>query len=253
MSDTAPTLSPEAQEEIEKLEQVTKRGFNLKERLENRGLRKETVVLYLDEELGPELGWAYPIKNQIGEQIAWERSGVIGEIDETENGKMQAHAAYNMNVAKMSEEDAAEAKKNLDAIVAGFDKQLKTLYKRKDELIAKLTETGLTVKLRAVPPIIQKDTARRARKTLGIEEKGIPEDRKDVYYIAEQAHLMTVMVQSVTDNSTNISNDEMTYDDAIAMMDFLPPGQWERLNDAIFRVQFTDAISRSIESQEDFS
>lgn len=266
MSETVETVVeeeiPEAvREEIEKVVKDTKRGFDLKERLKGRGLRKATVVLFLDEDKGPELGWAYDqtdqFNNLTGRRI---REGVIGELDlaqtnlEAKKQEFQAqHAAWEALGLPdgMTELDRAKSEPVLDTTI--FDEAITALEAKRDELTKELTRTALTLKMRAVPAVIQKDTRRRAKHTLGITGKTIPDEMIDNFALCQTAHMITVIVQSVTDNETEEVNVGLTYEDAIALMDYLPVGQYQRLTNAISILQFTDAISRDIEGQEDFS
>lgn len=257
MAETQEPQTTEADKaEAERIATITKKGFDLKARLEGRGLRRATITLYLDEELGAELGRAEEIKNNLGMVTGLDQVGILGDLDKFSRARAAAIKQYDDAVEKtpdMPEADRNRGKEALDGIVAGFDEKIAELEGRKAELVEELTKTGLTIKLRAVPPVIQKDTHRKAKQTLGIEGKTIPEDMRDRMPLAEVAHLLTVLVQSITDNQTGEVNDDLTYEDAVALMDLLPPSQWARLDAKIGEVQFTDAISRSIESQEDFS
>jgi hypothetical protein len=263
MTETAtapePELTAEQKAEIKKVQTLTKRGFDPKARLQNRGLRRATITLFLDEEKGVELGWAREIYNEFNQPVGMEHEGVLGELDLAvrlrenriaEHEKALQEHAEAANAGKVTGTRAKAAPK-LDN--ADIDERIAELEAKRDELVKELERTGLTIKLRAVPPIIEKGTRRQAKVTLGINEKNIPDDKKEEFNIAAMAHLMAVMFQSVTDNESGEVNEETTYDDAIALMDYLPPGQWHRLDNQIGKVQFTDAISRVIESQEDFS
>jgi hypothetical protein len=244
-----------AQQTAEHIEKITKRGFDLKARLEGRGLRRASIVLYLDEELGVELGYANELRNSVGAVVGKDRSGIIGDLDEVQDTRAAAVREFEDVVKKnpnMPKKDRDSGEAALKSILEGFDERIAELEAKRDELIAELTKTGITINMRAVPPVIHKDCHRKAKQTLGIDKK-IPEDLKDEMVLAETAHLMSVMFQTITDNQTGDVNDDVTYDDATALMDLLPPSQWARLDAKIGEVQFTDAISRSIESQEDFS
>lgn len=240
------TMPEPTEQDIERIEAMTKKGFDLKARLRGRGLRRATIVLFLDEELGAELGDDKPITNSLGVEVGHNRTGVIGKIAEL-NDELQA-----LEGANDAEMPASERKTHA-ANVKRIKKEIETLTEQRDALIETLSSTGLTVKLRAVPPIIQKDAHRKAKQTCGIETKGVPEDMKVEVSEAEVAHLLTSLVQSITDNESGETNEGMDYGEAVEFIDYLPPGQWFRLDALIGELQFTDAISRTIESQEDFS
>ena len=226
-------MPAEIKEQVDKLVETTKKNFNLQERLKNRGLRRGSITLFMDDDKGAELGWVRDIEDAFGNVTSKETVGVLGLLALAED----ARGAEGVTPAGL---------KKLDARVAELEKQ-------RDELIAELTKTALVIQLRAVPPIVQKDTRRKARATLGITDKSIPEDKAEEFNVAQTAHLMTVMTQSVTDNSTGDVNDSLAFEDAIALMDYLSAQQFKRLDRIMGELQFTDAISESIESQEDFS
>ena len=216
----------EIEAELKDRVKTTKRGFDLQARLKGRGLRRGSITLFLDEEKGPELGWAFDRTDPLGNVVGREREGVLGKIDEIE-----ASAGTKADKAKA----------------------LEPLQKQRDALIEELTKTAIVIHLRAVPPVIQKDCRRKAKQTLEITTKDIPDALLEEYNLSFSAHLMALMLQSITDNESGETNTEITYEDAVDLMGYLPPGQWQRLDELMGKVQFTDAISLSIEGQEDFS
>lgn len=229
-------MTDKTPEEIkaEEIVSVTKKGFNLADRLKNRGLRKATITLYLDEEKGAELGDALDIRNALGEVTGRNRTGIIGDIEGLKERR-----------GKTKQDDA-------DALAA-IDAEIAELEARRDALIEELSKTALVVSIQAVPPVILKDSHRRARQHMGITEKNVPEDREDEYGQAQLATLMSVMITRIVDNSTGEVNEGIDYADSVALIDYLPPSQFDRLDEKLGTVQYTDAISRSIEGQEDFS
>jgi len=249
--------NPEETAAIEKIEKMTKAGFDLKSRLQNRGLRKATITLYLDEELGPKLGYATDILNAYDHVTGRERGGVVGELDEMVESRDKLRKQHEKAVEDDSEKMTAPAKKKakdaFESADAAFDEPIAELEKKRDEMTAQLASTGLRLELRAVPPVIEKDCRRKARASLEIKGKGIPEDMKDEFTLAVQGHLMSVLVQTVTDNLTEDVNEGMPYEDAVAMIEYLPTSQFIRLDQKMGELQYADAISRAIEGQEDFS
>lgn len=230
------TPAPEdlaAKLEAEKMVKTTKDGFDLSARLRNRGLRKAAITLYLDEEKGVELGWAHDTVDTFGNVTGRAREGVVGELDAL--------------IEKKKDLAPAEAKK-LD-----LDTQIAELEARRDALLAELNKDALVIRMRAVPPVIQKDCRRKARASIGVKEKNVPDDMTEEYGLAHIAHLMSVMFQSITDTQSGETNAQTTYQDGVELIDYLPPGQFDRLNEKMGEVQYTDAISRTIEGQEDFS
>lgn len=250
-------MPPEAREELERIATMTKRGFDPRARLKGRGLRKATITLFLDEETGLELGDAYDILGEFRQPVGRHRSGIVGEIDAAQEKRTVMLADFDTALkearAKSDPEIVAATEQVQSESLAEVDAEIAELDAKRAELIEKLKSSGITISMKAVPPVIQKDCRRKARETLKIVEKGIPADQQDEFNEAYTAHLMAAMFQSVTDNETGDVNIETTYDDALAYRELLPPGQWDRLDAKLGEVQFTDAISRSIESQEDFS
>ena len=220
----------EVKEQAERIASITKKGFDLEERLKNRGLRKATITLYLDEEKGVEIGWARDKKNELGAVVGREREGIFGEIDALE-----------------------EKRRKADSEDKSLDSEIAELETKRDEMLEELNKSAIVVNIRAVPPVIQKDCRRKTKATLGIETKNIPDDMAEEFDIASTAHLMAVLIQRVTDNATGGVNEGIDYAEAITMMGYLPPGQFYRLDAKMGEVQFTDAISQSIKGQEDFS
>jgi len=249
MSDTADTTTDDLPDELKNLAVTTKRGFDPKARLRNRGLRGATMTLYLDEEMGPKLGWAHDLKNAIGDVVSREREGVIGELDKATaeleawltRGRTEAEVGKSMTKAAMD--------KHHKELVAGIAE----MEVERARLMAHMNNHALIVKMRAVPPVIVKDCRRKAKETLKITVKGIPEEMQEKFTETHTAHLMMVMFESVTDTESGGVIEETTYDDAIEYVRYLPPGQFERLDLKMGQVQYTDAISREIEGQEDFS
>lgn len=267
MADEEKTAKEAIKEQGERVAKITKKGFDLKARLEGRGLRRASITLYLDEELGVELGNAYDEMAEVPgypiPQRRRKRSGVIGDLDALYEEKAEVEGRISKEVLDSATDGKSETPEGGDGrrethskyedALKSVSEQIEKLEERKAELVAELERTGLVVQLRAVPPVIEKDCRRKAKATLGIESKNIPDDMIEEMRKTELAHLMAMVIQSVTDIATDSANDDVTYQDAIDLMDFLPPGQWSRLDEKLYEVQFTDAISRQIESQEDFS
>jgi len=127
------------------------------------------------------------------------------------------------------------------------------LETRRADLEARLRADSLVVSLRAVPPVIAKDTHRRAKVSCGITGKDVPAEKYDDYIRSMNAHLLSVTVESVVDTASGEQNDGLTYEDALDLMDYLPSEQFERLAGALNEVQFREKFSETVEAQEDFS
>lgn len=223
-----PALTSDETAEIEQVVKEVKRGFSLKDRLEKRGLRKVTVTLFLDENVGAE-----------HKEIADKIIALNAQIDELSE----------MHGQSVEGETKAALLKEIERVTAERDEMIP----ERDALEDRLREEALIVHLRAVPPVIARDAHRRARAELEIEEKNIPRNRMEDFLPVMNCHLLSLTVQSITDTATNETNDGLSYQDARDLMDYLPSSQTERLANALNEVQFRDAFSESIEAQEDFS
>ena len=248
-------------ETIKTIAKDTKRGFDPKERLMNRGLRRASIVLYLDEEKGVEIGWNDTLVNAMNQPMGYRREGVLGEIGEVQDTIDKLHRANSESILRIDKEltkakQEAARKEIIDAsqpLIDAAEEKLAELSKKRDDLIAELEATGMTIKIRAVPPVIQKDCRRKAKQRLEITGKNIPDDKAEEFDAAYTAELMAVLIQSIKDHESGEENFGATYEDAVALMEYLPPGQFARLDKLMGEVQTRDAISQSIESQEDFS
>lgn len=258
-------IDPQVREEVEKLARVTKRGFEPRARLQGRGLRKGSIMLFLNDDKGMELGWAHDAVDQFGNYIVGNdgkrvriRHGVEGLLDaalELKEVTEATHAAAT-NAAVVLEDSGEGAEKvpSLDDTLKPINEKIATLEAERDKLVEEMKSDALLVKLCAVPRVIQKNTHRLAKQTLNIKGK-VPddEDMQSAFKDSKLAHLMTVMVTEITDTSTGATNDGVTYEDAMDIIGYIPDSQFDRLDAAMGRVQFTDSISQSIEGQEDFS
>lgn len=197
-----------------------KQGFDLETRLRNRGLREGEITLYTDEALGQKLGEARDVVNQWGAFVRRVQTGVLGEIDRLD-----------------PDQDAT---------------RIAELEAERDEIIEELNRTSLTVKLRAVPPIIARDAKRRAKATLNIKGK-IGEDQEEEFNDAFTAHVLSDLIVSIRDNETGAENGKQTYQDCVALHDLLPASEYRRLDAKVAEIQYSDAVSEAITRDPDFS
>lgn len=134
-----------------------------------------------------------------------------------------------------------------------FEEKRAELVAKRDDYEKQLHKDALIVSMRAVPPVIAKDCRRLARQSVGIEEKGIPDDKAEDFLNSYYAHLLSFTVQSIEDTASGEVNEGLSYEDAIGLAENLPSGQYARLRAAADEVQFRDAFSQTVEAQEDFS
>lgn len=273
-------VAPGVEIDSDEIERETSRGFSPRDRMQNRSLRSATITLFTDEEKGPLLGDARDVFAANGQFAGRAREGILGEIDLAEFEKAKAIEAMRQETIRaaglkwMSENPTGlfdeTTVEHPEYKTPDIDKKIKALEKKRDALMEEMEATALTFSLRAVPPIIQKDCLRLAKKSQKARERNASldaddpkydeewaefdaDDKKEWFAQAQTAHLLTKMIQSVKDHESGGVNTVTTFEDAMDYIDFLPPGQFSRLDFKLGELQIKDAISRSIESQEDFS
>lgn len=241
----APSLDLGSEEQAQKFVKATKRGFSLEDRLKKRGLREATIMLFTDEQLGIQYGEAV---DKVGARDAAQSR--IDEIDE-ELAAMEDKPL--LLSPEERQERAVERRTLLDIVEAHSDEVIAEATAQRDRIGEELKQSALVLKLRSVPPVIQKDVRRQARARLDITEKDVPKARAEEFMEVYNALLLSVIVQSVTDQASGAVNDGITYEEAIALADYLPPSQYLRLSNTVAEIQYRDGVSREIEGQEDFS
>lgn len=212
--------SEEAQEEIEQ----ERRGFDLIDRLVNRPKRKpEVVTIYLNEELGQELGFAKDVHNELGVKVGRIREGVRGELDE--------------------ELEKPEDERD--------EKKIKSLVARAKKLIAQIEKNSLTFTLQWVPPVVEEVIDRETRKAMKVKGN-VPQERKREYMDIWLDHALRATVISIVDNATGEKNDKITLAEARAYRHYAPKDQKPRLDGAIGKLINRDVLSKEALDTADF-
>ncbi|MBG6106639.1 hypothetical protein [Frigoribacterium sp. CG_9.8] len=121
-----------------------------------------------------------------------------------------------------------------------------------DEVRALVNKESLSIELRAIPYKIARGAARRARKTLGLTEKGIPEDRQDEFEEQQLLELAFDMVGRFRDNRNGRSGTKLSLEEIETIRDFMPISQSSKFFAAVNDLQFRNAISESAIAQADF-
>jgi len=209
------------QEEYDSLREEATGSFDLTARLQGLAGREGQITLYLDEEAGLELGTAHDETNNFGITVGRKQEGVLGEIDK------------------------------LDTESDSYAADLARLEAKRDEMIAKIQQSALIVKLHSVPPVVAKGAKRRAKETLKIKGK-VSEDQLGDFSDAYLAHLLSDTIVSITDVASGGVQSKLTYEGARALKDYLPDQQFTRLDNKLAEIQFKDAIDESIASDSDF-
>lgn len=201
-----------------------RKDFDLFERLVNRPKRKPEVVdLYLNEELGQELGYARDERNELGVVVGRLRGGVLGELD-----------------AERAKGDEAD------------EKVIKSLEARVRELVKGIKEDSLTVTLQWIPPIAEEVVSLDAKRAIGVKSGDVPQNKRTEFMKAWLDEALRATVVSVKDNKTGSVKDSLSLDEARALREYLPKSQLTRLDEALGRLLNRDAISKEALDNADF-
>ena len=130
--------------------------------------------------------------------------------------------------------------------------KLEELDASADEVRAVVRKDSLSVELRAIPYGIARGSARRARKALGITQKGIPAELKDDFEERQLLELAYDQVQRWRDNRTGEEGTKLDMAVIETLRDYLPLSQSAKFFSTVNDLQFKNAISESAIAQSDF-
>lgn len=214
---------------VEAIAEEARSTFNLRDRLsKKRKFRTKELILITDEETAEKLGGTRPKFKYIGDypiedgHYSW---GVLGTINEL--------TAANIDGAN--------------------DEKIADLEKEAAELRTLLLSTSIEVDLRAIPPILERDARRVAKKALGITGKNIPEDQTEDFEERQATEILVRMVTRLKDHSDGAETTSITIDDADALNDLLPSSEIGRLSRAMGNLRFENVVSDAATEQVDFS
>lgn len=111
---------------------------------------------------------------------------------------------------------------------------------------------SLSVEMRAIPYGIARGAARRARKHLGITQKGIPAEQADEFEERQLLELAYDQVARWRDNRTGEEGTKLPMEVIETMRDFMPLSQSGKFFSTVNDLQFKNAISESAIAQADF-
>lgn len=232
MSEDAPLID-EAQ--VKALAVEAKATYELRDRLQNRGMRTDKIRIFTDEVTANdhaevELEIAKLKGTSQGLKLLIEAAGNLGLLDET---------AYLIGRAEQLTDDA-----NADKIAK--------LEAEAAELKESLVASAFDFELRAVPRLIVKDIRRKTRTALGITTKGIPADQEEAFNELSGNKLVAALTLSYTDRFDGTVITNVTEEDAATFSDMLPEGEFGRLTVAVNELQFKNVITESITDSGDF-
>ena len=221
---------------VDTIQDEAREGFDLIARLQGVSRREKTVTVYTDAATGAELGGVADTYHPGTEIVTGRRRwGIVGEQDELRE-KIKAALA-----------DPNTPDETLEALKA----ENAALDKKKAALLKKLDKTALVFTLQAVPDLVLRDTRRTTRKALGIKQKGI-EGREEDYALEYIAQILVASVVSWTDNQTGDKRDSLDIEHARQLRDFLPVGQFAKLDAAISELSIEASIGNVATDSADF-
>ena len=131
-----------------------------------------------------------------------------------------------------------------EAAVAVLDAELAVLGKE-------LERTALTFNWVAVPPIVDKDAARRANSIYAVNGT-VPKDKTADHEAYFLAYLLHKAVTTYVDHESNSIITGLTLENAQALDNFLPPREMMKLNLAFAEVQYPANIAHAVTDTPDF-
>jgi len=124
--------------------------------------------------------------------------------------------------------------------------------KERDAVLAEVQKQSISVEMRAIPPKLNKGVIRRTRQSLGIIDKGIPEDRLDEFNERYYVELAVDLIVRWRDNRTGQESFKMNAEQITTLVDFLPTSESNRFIRTIDDLQGRTAISEAAVAQADF-
>jgi len=231
-------MAKKKQARIDEIVEEAKESFDLATRLAGISRRTRDITIYTDEVTGEALGGVehihYPGTKAIAETRRW---GVRGEIDELREEAKALLGAEEVDQAKVDEIKA----------------RLAALAKKEKTLLAKLKSTSHDFTLRAVPELVFKATARKARRNLSLPVKGNldPEQAED-YNDELYAILLSECVVEWVDHAEKATRTAISVADARALNNFVLPEEWGKVRRAIDELQAQKAIGDAGTADPDF-
>lgn len=233
---------------------------SLIDRIKNRKMRTVKLDLGYDEVNSEKLAVAQTALDSMQELVERGDKNIAKAVE-----WKKARAALKHDLKTANPEEAGEIEEKIESLsaqidaTAGIAKQLdsirgnlEALSKEIDETTALVRADSLSVELRALPYTIARGAARRARKHLGITEKGIPEDRQDEFADRQLMELAYDQVVRWRDNKTGDEGTKLDMSVIEALRDFLPLSQSGKFFAAVDDLQFRNSISEAAIKQTDF-
>lgn len=245
---TTPETDTDLDAEFAEIQDQARNDYELADRLANRSRRRKKVTIYSDAEAGEELGFAVDEIEEWGVKTGRRiRRGAVGKLD-----ALQAEG----EVLLKRIEDYTENEQEVPAADAERAKQIQkesTALKRKITALKKrLDETSYVFNLQSLPEIITRDMKRQTRATLNIKGKGVPENLKEEYELEQVVQNLVASTESWTDIESGETHSKLSLPRARSFRDFLPTGQFPRLERAMVELSYEAVIAHSATDNADF-
>lgn len=221
-----------------------RKTFDMRARLMGATRRTKTVTVYTDDTAGAELGSV--VDEMLGEYATGRkiRTGLIGKLDEiTERAKSSV---------LLLDEDADDYDERVAEINAMIGEESDAITAEITALQEKMHESSMTFTIQALPDVIVRSITRKAKAALEIKGKGIPEALEEEYALEYTAHFLSASTVQFTDNASGETFRELSVEDAKALRDFLPAGQFPRLDRAMVELSIEAQISNQATDTPDF-
>ena len=226
------------QKDIEDVAEQARSGFDLASRLMGAPRLEKTVTVYTDPVTGKALGGAENATDR-GIIIGRKRWGVLGDID-----RLEERIKIALNRAEAGEDHGED----LDAL----ESELADLKKKSASLLKKLDSTALVFTLRAVPGLVIRDARRKARKNLNIKAKGISADQEEAFQLEVTNIVLAASTVQYVDNKSKQTIPTLSVEDATALRDYLPVGQYDKLDIALAELSLEAQIGNHATDSADF-
>lgn len=239
--------------EVEQIITEAQEDFDLFEEIVGRPMRTRKLTLGFDEVNGEKLVILENAKTRVGTLVAVMKDKVGNvealekELASVKRKRTGDHAAEIADLqAKL---DAARAAQEaLKEPVQRFGE----IEKEVEEVRSIVKAKSISIELRALPPKIRRGVVRKARKALGITDKGIPEERMDEYTDRYYVELASAQVVRWRDNRNGKEGFTLTPERIQILVDNLPEGEGNRLLQSVAELQERTAISEAAVAQADF-
>lgn len=231
--------------DIEEVQGEARKTFDMRARLAGASRRTKVISVYTDDTAGEVLGSVEDEK--IGEYKTGRkiRTGLIGELDEIKERATQAIG--------LLDEEAEDYAERTNEINEQLTTEAAEVVEKITELREQMRKSSMTFTLQALPDIIVRDMRRKSKAALDIKGKNIPEDREDEYLLEYTAQMLSASTQQFVDHESGDTFSELSVEQAHNLRDFLPPGQFPRLDRAMVELSIEVAISNQATDSPDFS